>query len=158
MLSYRPKSTEVGTILPFVLTYHPDLPKVRDIVDKNWSIIESSNELKDIYQSKPVMAFRRPKSLPDFLVRARLKPNSDDDNLNGECRPCGRKRCQCCKMITSAGTVRHCEVIFWGHCKTETEHRLHNRECCVSDLLQQLQQTVHRRNQRSIEQTYECPS
>ena len=106
LLSYRPKSTEVGTILPFVLTYHPDLPKVRDIVDKNWSIIESSDELKDIYQRKPVMAFRRPKSLRDFLVRARLKPNSDDDNQNGECRPCGRKRCQCCKMITSAGTVK----------------------------------------------------
>ena len=106
LLSYRPKSVEVGTILPFVLTYHPDLPKVRDIVDKNWSIIESSDELKDIYQSKPVMAFRRPKSLRDFLVRARLKPNSNDDNQNGECRPCGRKRCQCCKMITSAGTVK----------------------------------------------------
>ena len=44
LLSYRPKSAEVGTILPFVLTYHPDLPKVRDIVDKNWSIIESSDE------------------------------------------------------------------------------------------------------------------
>ena len=85
LLSYRPKSAEVGTILPFVLTYHPDLPKVRDIVDKNWSIIESSDELKDIYQSKPVMAFRRPKSLRDFLVRARLKPNSDDDNQTGEC-------------------------------------------------------------------------
>ena len=106
LLSYRPKSAEVGTILPFVLTYHPDLPKVRDIVDKNWSIIESSDELKDIYQSKPVMAFRRPKSLRDFLVRARLKPNSDDDNQTGECRPCGRKRCQCCKMITTAGTVK----------------------------------------------------
>ena len=68
LLSYRPKSAEVGTILPFVLTYHPDLPKV--------------------------------------LVRARLKPNSDDENQNGECRPCDRKRCQCCKMITSAGTVK----------------------------------------------------
>ena len=54
LLSYRPKSAEVGTILPFVLTYHTDLPKVKDIVDKKWSIIESSDELKDIYQSKPV--------------------------------------------------------------------------------------------------------
>ena len=52
LLSYRSKSAEVGTILSFVLTYHPDLPMIRDIVDKNWSIIESSNELKDIYQNK----------------------------------------------------------------------------------------------------------
>ena len=29
-----------------------------------------------------------------------------DDKQNGKCRPCGRKRCQCCKMITSAGTVK----------------------------------------------------
>ena len=49
---------------------------------------------------------KRPKSLRDFLVQARLKPNSDDDNQTGECRPCGRKRCQCCKIITSAGTVK----------------------------------------------------
>ena len=34
LLSYRPKSAEVGSIVPFVLTYHPDLPKIRDIVDK----------------------------------------------------------------------------------------------------------------------------
>ena len=76
-------------MIPFVLTYHPDLPKIREIVDKNWSIIKSSDELRDIYQIKSVMAFRCPKSLRDFLVRARLKPNSDDDNQNGECRPCG---------------------------------------------------------------------
>ena len=106
LLSYRPNSAEVGTILPFVLAYHSGLPKVRDIVDKNWSIIESSDELRNLYQSKPFMAFRRPKSLRDILVRAQLKPNSDDDNQNGECRPCGRKRCQCCRMITPAGTVK----------------------------------------------------
>ena len=94
------------SLLPFVLTYHPDLPKIRDIVDKNWSIVESSNVLKDIYQSKPVMAFKRPKSLRDFLVQARPKPNADVDNQNGECRPFGRQRCQCCKMITPAGTVK----------------------------------------------------
>ena len=105
LLSYRPRSAEVGTILPFVLTYHHDLPKIRDIVDKKLSIIASSDELRDIYQSKPGMDFRRPKSLRDYLVQARLKPNSDDDNQNCECRPCGRKRCQCCKMIAPAGTV-----------------------------------------------------
>ena len=51
------------------------------------------------------MAFRRPKSLRGFMVRARLKPNSDHDNQNGKCRPCGRKRCQCCKMITPAAVT-----------------------------------------------------
>ena len=56
------------------------------------------------------MAFRRLKSLGDFLVRARLKPNSYDDNKNGECQPYGRKKCQCCKTITPAGNVRSSSV------------------------------------------------
>ena len=56
------------------------------------------------------MAFRCPKSNCDFLAQARLKQNSDDDNQNGECRPCGRKRCQWCKMITPAGTVKSFSV------------------------------------------------
>ena len=47
-------------------------------------------------------------------------------------------------MLQNDNLCWNCEVIFWHHCKTETEHRLHNRECCVSDLLQQLQQTVRR--------------
>ena len=33
LLSYRPKSE--SSVLPFVLTYHPDLPKVRDIDNTN---------------------------------------------------------------------------------------------------------------------------
>ena len=33
LLSYRHKSE--SSVLPFVLTYHPDLPKVRDIVNKH---------------------------------------------------------------------------------------------------------------------------
>ena len=47
LLSYRPKSE--SDVLPFVLTYHPDLPKVRDIVNKHWPIIESSSTLSEIF-------------------------------------------------------------------------------------------------------------
>ena len=37
LLSYNPKSE--SSVLLFVLTYHPDLPKVRDIINKYWPII-----------------------------------------------------------------------------------------------------------------------
>ena len=48
-------------------------------------------------------------------------------------------------MLQNDNPCWYCEVIFWGHCKTEAELRLQSRECCVSDLLQQLQQTKCRR-------------
>ena len=71
----------------------------------------------------------------DFLVRARLKPNSGDDNQTGECRPCGRKRCQCCKMITSAGTVKSSSgatvrlrqyIYIYSTCSTQEDPSQHN--------------------------------
>ena len=46
------------------------------------------------------MAYRRPKSLRDLLVRAELKPDMRDDEPLGETRPCGKARCKTCKMIT----------------------------------------------------------
>ena len=45
------------------------------------------------------MAYRRPKSLRDFLVRAKLKPDMRDDEPLGETRPCCKARCKTDKMI-----------------------------------------------------------
>ena len=110
LLSYRPKSE--SNVLPFVLTYHPDLPKVRDIVNKHWPVIESSSTLSEIFTERPTMAYRRPKSLRDLLVRAKLKPDTRDDEPPWETRPCGKARCKTCKMITPY-TDR--EVSVWGN-------------------------------------------
>ena len=77
LLSYKPKPTAIKAVLPSVMTYHHDLPKVRGIVDKHWSIIESSDHLSTVFPQKPIMAFRRPKSLRDHLVWARLKTRSN---------------------------------------------------------------------------------
>ena len=43
LLSYKPKPKANKAVLPFVMAYHTDLPKVRGLVDKHWSIIESSD-------------------------------------------------------------------------------------------------------------------
>ena len=69
LLSYRPKSE--SSVPLFVLAYHPELPKMRDI-NKHWAIIESSSTLSEIFTERPTMAYRRPKSLRDLLVRAKL--------------------------------------------------------------------------------------
>ena len=51
------------------------------------------------------MAYRRPKSLPDLLVHAKLKPNPKDNEPLGKSKPCVRARCQTCKMILGTQTV-----------------------------------------------------
>ena len=134
LLSYKPKPTANKAVLPFVLTYHPDLPKARAIVNKHWSIKDSSDHLSTVFPQKPIMAYRRPKSLKDHLVRARLKPDPTDDEPLGECKPCGRSRCQTCRIITPSQTVtsssgarvklkgyyfNHFESICWIQCYRE---------------------------------------
>ena len=64
LLSYKPTPTANKAVLPFVLTYHPDLSKTRGIVDKYWPIIESSEH------SLPREANH--KSLRDLLLQGRL--------------------------------------------------------------------------------------
>ena len=67
LLSYRVKPTKGKTVLPFVMTCHPDLPKVRESVNKHWSFIESSKDLSRVFPEQPIMAYRRPKSLRDLV-------------------------------------------------------------------------------------------
>ena len=100
LLSYRPKEESTDTATPFVMTYHPELPKVKEIVNKHWSIIDSSERLKKVFPKKPVMAYRRPKSLRDLLVKARLPQDPMDNTPPGESKPCGGRACSCCKVMT----------------------------------------------------------
>ena len=101
LLRYKPKPEPSGTLIPFVLTYHPELPKVKEIVNKHWPIIESSKRLNKIFPQKPIMAYRRPNSLRDnILVLAKLNPDPSDDGPTGESKPCGNKRCFTCKLMT----------------------------------------------------------
>ena len=133
LLSYRVKPTKGKTVLPFVMTYHPDLPKVRESVNKHWSIIESSKDLSRVFTEKPIMAYRRPKSLRDLLVHAKLKPDPKDNEPLGESKPCGRARCQTCKMILGTQTVKSSScAVFKLKCDTncKTANVVYLISCC----------------------------
>ena len=65
----------------------------------HWPTIESSAQLKDIFPEKPIIAYRRPKSQRDILVRAKLKPNLNDTPL-GQSDLCGTHRCQTCNLMS----------------------------------------------------------
>jgi hypothetical protein len=78
------KITELRTILqkinkrvPLVLTYHPSLEKIAGIVRHHWKEIQKSETLTKLFPEPPVVAFRRPKSIKDTLVRAAVsRPSS----------------------------------------------------------------------------------
>jgi hypothetical protein len=83
LLEYKEK--KISKRVPLVLTYHPSLEKISDIVRHYWKEIEKSETLAKLFPEPPVVAFRRPKSIKDTLVRAVV---SRPSSTVGQCKPC----------------------------------------------------------------------
>ena len=71
-LKYKPMTSK--NILPFVTTYNPSVPKLKEILMKNWFLITNNPNLARIFPDAPIVAYRKDKSLKDLLVRAKIPP------------------------------------------------------------------------------------
>ena len=97
-----PRRRENDNRIPFVVSYHPGMPNVGGILRELQAVLESSDRCKQAVKDLPVMAFRRPKNLKDYLVRARLKPANSEAKVKGTVN-CGNKRCMICKNHLKIG-------------------------------------------------------
>ena len=86
LLKYKHKPETSVKRIPFVLTYHPNTPNIKMILNTHWPTIQSLAQLKDIFSEKLVIAYKRRKSLRDILVRVKLKPKFNNTPL-GQCDP-----------------------------------------------------------------------
>ena len=92
--SNQPRSTKT----PFVVTYHPRLPDISKILRDLHPILESSERCKNAIKSVPFVAFRKPKSLGDYLVRAKVDNHVSKNLLLGSVK-CSSRRCEVCKYM-----------------------------------------------------------
>ena len=90
-LQSRPNQDRSARI-PLVVTYHPILPNLQSITRRHLSTLHTSELLREAFSLPPLIAFRRPKNLRDFLVRATLTTNNQEPPGN---RPCGATGCTC---------------------------------------------------------------
>ena len=92
------KKTRNNARVPLVVTYHPDLPNLQEIILRHWPVVDSNSRLQKALPERPLISYRRPPSLKDTLVRARVsKPTKQlDINVNDGCQPCGKPRCKNC--------------------------------------------------------------
>ena len=61
-----------GQQCPFVMTYHPAVRGLKEILMNNWVIIQNQPLLKSIYTKPPIISYKKGKSLKDTLVRAKI--------------------------------------------------------------------------------------
>ena len=86
-------------IIPFVVEYNPSLPNIGLVINKYWDLLQLSNKasVNSVHAYKPILAFRRPKNLRDYLVRS-----SFADRTHHFSQTCDRRRCSNCKNIIKA--------------------------------------------------------
>ena len=96
--SLREKQRRRNEKVPLVVTYHPGLPNIGGILRDLHPILESSDRCKQAINEVPMMAFRRPKSLADYLVRARVNKSPEEGLQRGTWK-CGSGRCEVCNYM-----------------------------------------------------------
>lgn len=81
--------------IPFVVTYHPGLPNIGKILRDLHPVLHASERCKKAIKEQPMVAFRRPKSLKDYLVHAKVKQEiTIRDSGN---KQCASKNCRICR-------------------------------------------------------------
>ena len=65
-------STKTKNIPQFVTNYNPGVPKLEEILMKNWSLITNNPNLARSFLKAPIVVCRKDKSLKNLLVRAMI--------------------------------------------------------------------------------------
>ena len=84
--------------IPFVVTYNPASPNLNMIISKHFPILQCSNRCKEVFSGKPLIAYRRPRNLRDFLVKAKVK-NAQTQTSPPRIKKCNSKKCKTCSFI-----------------------------------------------------------
>ena len=113
--------------IPLVVTFHPNLPPLRNITNDNHRILHTSDRLQRAVPETPVLAYRRPRNLRDLIVRAKVPPLTDETSSpiqHGNFR-CGTNRCVVCKDHMKEGDT------FISH-SNNTSHQIRGNITCSS--------------------------
>ena len=63
---------EEKEILPFVTQYQPSVSSLKEVLMKNWNLIQNQPLLREIFKEPPIISYKKGISLNDMLVRANI--------------------------------------------------------------------------------------
>ena len=88
--------------VPLVITYHPLLKGVGNILRKHLYILYLDNEVKKVFSPAPMVSFKSARKLSSYLVRAKLYPL----NRSVGSFKCNKPRCEICVNVIETDTFR----------------------------------------------------
>ena len=94
------KAKEKSKGVPLVITFHPLLKNVGNIIHTNLYLLYTDQEAQRVFTPGPIITFRSTRKLSSYLVRAKLYPL---ERTAGSCK-CYGKRCEVCENVTETWT------------------------------------------------------
>ena len=108
-----------------ILDYNPSLPPIREWLLELWPILYKSSGTRKLVDVKPILGYRKPKSLKDFLVTSDLPEIKWFHNKNKNSIPrCNRSACRHCPVMDRTGWVKSTS--------TGRKYRTQTRISCTS--------------------------
>ena len=108
--------------IPFTVTYHPRLRNIVGLLKELHPLLQLSDRCSQAVPREPMMAFRRPKNLQDYLVSAKLRPLSNSNRGTKGTMHCKSNRCDVCNYVipsnsfTSHTTKRMYNINYQLNC------------------------------------------
>ena len=102
----KKKEKKKSSRIPFVITYHPALPSVSNILNRAWRIMIKNEHMKKVFKEPPMVAYRQPKnsSLRQLLVKAKLPVR--EKRKNPGMKKCLKPGCNTCPFVVETKTIR----------------------------------------------------
>ena len=96
----KPSESKSEDRIPLTITYHPNNLRVKDIILKNFKLLQSDPDTATIFEKPPLVSFKRDKSLRNSLVKGSLSTELEPGTFK-----CSRKRCNTCPFITNTVSI-----------------------------------------------------
>ena len=91
----------------FVADWHQNLSRLPSILRKHHHILQNGIHTKDIFTSNPIVAYRRPKTIRNAIIRNKLITDSEKNTQTKvtSTKPCGK--CKLCPNIYTAEKIKN---------------------------------------------------
>ena len=103
--SLRARDRGTTNRIPLVTTHNPHTTFIAETTNRHWYFLESKKRSARILHEPQLIAYRRPKSLRDTLVSAKMRGKTPGENTRtGGCGPCNKPQCSWCTRINKTST------------------------------------------------------
>ena len=92
----------------FVITYDPRLPSISKIFKKHHAILIEDPYMKKTFPEPPLTAYRRPQSLRDKLIKAKISPppNRSSGRIVSGAKKCANVNCVTCPYLIPGKEIK----------------------------------------------------